>query len=109
MFSVSLSCKNFAADVDGDFAGEVAVGDGGGDFGDVAHLAGEVAGHEVDVVGEVFPGSGDAGDLGLTAEFAFGADFASDAGNFAGEGVELVHHGVDGVLSAREFRLSRRR
>ena len=40
----------------------------------------------------------DAGHLRLAAELAFGADFAGHAGDFAGEGVELVHHGVDGVL-----------
>ena len=53
--------ENFALHVDGDFAGEVAAGDGGGDFGDVADLAGEVAGHEVDVVGEIFPGAATPG------------------------------------------------
>ena len=100
-----MSCENFAADVDGDFAGEVAVGDGGGDFGDVSDLAGEVAGHEVDVVGEILPGAADAGDLGLAAEFAFGADFAGDAGDFAGEGVELVDHRVDGVFEFENFAL----
>ena len=100
-----MSCENFAADVHGDFAGKVAVGDGGGHFGDVADLAGEVAGHEVDVVGEVLPGAGHAGHLGLAAELAVGADFAGDAGDFAGEGVELIDHGVDGVLEFQDFAL----
>ena len=36
---------------------QVAVGDGGDDLGDAAHLAGEVAGHRVDVVGEILPGA----------------------------------------------------
>ena len=40
-----LELEDLALDVDGDLLGEVAVGDGGGDLGDVAHLAGEVAGH----------------------------------------------------------------
>ena len=97
--------QNFAAHVDGDFAREVATGDGRGDFGDVAHLAGQVAGHEVHVVGEVLPGSADAGHLRLAAEFAFGADFASHARYFAGERVELVHHGVDGVFELENFAL----
>ena len=65
--------------VDGDLPGEVAVGDGRGHLGDVAHLAGEVRGHRVDVVGEVLPGAGDAGHLGLAAELAFGADLARHA------------------------------
>ena len=60
--------------------------DGGGDLGDVADLGGQVAGHEVDVVGEVLPGAGDALDLGLAAEPALGADLAGDAGDLVGEG-----------------------
>src|SRR3712207_7093204 len=41
-----------------DLLGEVAHGDGRGHLGDVAHLAGEVGGHEVHVVGEILPGAG---------------------------------------------------
>ena len=40
-----LQLEDLALDVDGDLLGEVAVGDGGGDLGDVADLGGEVAGH----------------------------------------------------------------
>ena len=47
------------------------------DLGDVAHLGGEVAGQEVDVVGEVLPGAGDALHVGLAAQLAFGADLAA--------------------------------
>ena len=97
--------QDFAADVHGDFAGEVAGGDRRGDFRDVTNLSGEVAGHEVDVVGEVFPGATDTGYLRLTAEFSFGSHFAGDAGDFSGEGVELVHHGVDGVFEFENFAL----
>ena len=50
-----LQLEDLAADVDGDLLREVAVGDGGGDLGDVADLRGQVAGHRVDVVGEVLP------------------------------------------------------
>src|SRR6185503_6848238 len=32
---------------------QIAVGDGGDDLGDAAHLRGEVGGHEVDTFGEV--------------------------------------------------------
>ena len=41
------------------------------------------AGHEVDVVGQVLPGAGDALHLRLAAELAFGADFARHARHFA--------------------------
>src|SRR5437870_2920540 len=74
-----------------------------GDFGDVADLSGEIGRHEVDVVGQVFPGSGYALDFGLAAEFSFGTDFAGDAGDFGSKRGELVHHRVDGVLELENF------
>ena len=58
-----LQLKDLAAHVDGDLARQVAAGDGGRHLGDVADLAGQVAGHRVDAVGEVLPGAGDAGHL----------------------------------------------
>ena len=84
---------------------EVAVGHGGHDFHDAADLFGEVGGHEVDVVGEVLPGAAHAGHLRLAAELALGADFAGHARDFAGEGVELIDHRVDGVLQLQDFAL----
>src|SRR6185436_11580287 len=86
---------------------QVASRNGGRDFGDVAHLTGQVARHEVDVVGEVLPRAGDADDVGLAAELAFGADFACDARDFGGERVELVDHRVDGVLQLENLALDR--
>src|SRR5207244_2277637 len=83
--------------------GEVAVGDRGGHLGDVADLAGEVAGHRVDLVGEVLPRAAHAFHLGLAAELAFGADLAGDTGHLVGEGVELVDHRVDGVLELEDL------
>src|SRR5206468_2647200 len=64
---------------------------------------GEVGGHDVDVVGQFLPDAGDAGDLGLAAQFAFGADLAGHAGDFGGERVQLIDHGVDGVLELEDF------
>jgi hypothetical protein len=58
---VSFQLEDLAAHVDGDLLRQVAVGDGGRHRRDVSHLLGEVVGHEVDVVGEVLPRSGDAG------------------------------------------------
>ena len=97
--------ENFAVHVDRDLARQVAAGHGRRDFGDVTDLAGQVAGHEVHVVGEIFPRAGHAGHLRLSAEFAFGADFAGHARHFARERVELVDHGVDGVLQFENFAL----
>ena len=78
-----LQLEDLALHVDGDLLRQVAVGDRGRHLGDVAHLAGQVAGHQVDVVGQVLPGAGDAFDLRLAAELAFGADLAGDARHFA--------------------------
>ena len=83
---------------DGDLLGQVAVGDGRGDLGDVPHLAGQVAGHAVDAVGQVLPDAGHVADVGLAAQLALRADLAGDAGDLGGEAVELVDHRVDRVL-----------
>ena len=77
--------------------------DRGRHLGDVADLDVRFAGHEVDVVGQVLPGAGDALDLRLAAQLALGADFARDAGDFRGERAELVHHRVDDLGRAQEL------
>src|SRR5207253_7882146 len=79
----------------------------GGYLGDVPHLAGEVAGHEVDVVGEVLPGARYTLHLGLTAELAFGAHLAGHTGDLVGERGQLVDHDVDGVLQLQDLELGR--
>ncbi len=92
-----LELQDLAAHVDGDLARQVAFGDGGRDFGDVTHLGGEVAGHRVDACpSRSFHVPATPGTCGLAAELAVGADFARDARHFGGEGIELVHHRVDG-------------
>ncbi len=95
--------QNFTAHVHCNFARQIAVGDGGGDFGDVSHLASQIAGHEIDIVGEILPRAADAGNLRLAAEFAFGSHFASYAGHFPRECVELIHHRVDSVFEFENF------
>ena len=101
-----LELEELALDVGRDLLAEVAVGDRGRHLGDVAHLAGEVAGHHVDVVGEVLP---DAADLdrhgGRLTQLALGADLADDAGDLGDEQVELVDHRVDGVLELEHLAL----
>ena len=100
-----LQLQDFALDVDRNLSGRSPRAIGRGHFGDVADLAGEVGGHRVDVVGEVLPGTGDARHHGLSAELAFGSDFARHAGDFGREGVELIDHRVDGVLELENFAL----
>ena len=77
--------RDLALGLDGEVLLEVAVGDGGDDLDDAAHLLGQVGGHDVDGVGEVLPGAGDAGNLRLAAERAFGADLAGNARHLRGE------------------------
>src|SRR5439155_21425098 len=100
-----LQLQNFALHIDGDLLGEVAVSHGGRHLRDVAHLGGEVAGHGVHAVGQVLPSARYAFDLGLAAQLAFGAHLAGHAGDFRGEGAELIDHRVNGVLQLPEFAL----
>src|SRR3989440_12139602 len=95
--------EDLALDLDGDLLGEVAFLDRRGDLGDVAHLGGQVAGHEVHALGQVLPDAANAADLRLAAQLAFGADLARYPGDFGGKGVELVDHGVDGVLQLEDL------
>src|SRR5262249_37130845 len=78
----AFELEAFAFDVAGDLLCGTAVCDGRGNVGDVADLRRQVAGHRVDTVSQVLPGAGDALDLRLAAQLAFGADLARDAGNF---------------------------
>src|SRR5207245_1269989 len=98
-----LELQDLAPDVNRDLLGQVAAGYRGRDFGDVAHLAGEVAGHQVNVVGEIFPGARHADHVGLAAQLALGPHLARHPGHLGGEGVELVDHGVDGVLQLQDL------
>ena len=102
-----LELEDLALHLDGDLLGQVAAGDGGGHFGDVAHLAGQVGRHRVHIVGEVLPGAGDALHLGLAAELAFGAHLAGDAGHFRREAVQLLDHRVDDLADAQELAAQR--
>src|SRR6185503_18435656 len=93
-----LEFEDLALHVYCDLLRQIAVGHRRSNFRDVAHLTGEVAGHEVHAIGKVFPGTGHAAHIRLTAEFPFCSHFAGHARNFRGEAVKLIHHGVDGVL-----------
>ena len=99
----SLSCKISPRTSTVIFLGEIAVGDGDGDIGDVTDLGGQIAGHEVDAVGEILPGAGDSGHHGLTAKLSFGADLARDTGDLSGKGIQLFHHRIDHFGGAQEF------
>ena len=78
-----LQLEDLAAHIDGDLLREIAVGDGGGDIGNVADLRRQIAGHRVDAVGEILPRARNAAHVGLTAEFALRPDFARDTGHLS--------------------------
>src|SRR5262249_27323775 len=98
-----LQLENFAVDIDGDLARQIAAGDGGGDLGDVADLRREVGRHRADVVGVPLPDAAHAFCLGLAAELAVGADLAGHARYFRREGVELIDHGIERVLELEDL------
>src|SRR5207249_1493186 len=94
---------DFAFDVDRDLFGQIAVGDSRGNGGDVAHLVGQAGGHEIDVVGQVFPRAGQPTNVGLATEFSFGAYLAGHTRHFRREGAKLIDHRVDGVFEFENF------
>ncbi len=97
--------ENFALHVDGDLLGQVAIGHGGGHFGDVTDLTGEVSGHEVHVVGQVFPSSGDAFTSACPPSFpSVPTSRATRVTSEANE-LKLIDHRVDRVLQLENFAL----
>ena len=82
---------------------EVAVGDRGHDRRDAAHLLGEVARHDVHVVGQLAPRAGHAADFGLATEDALETDLARDARHLGCERAELIDHRVDRVLQLEQL------
>jgi len=101
---VVFEVRHFAAGVDLNRPREVALGYGGGDFRDRAHLRGEVRGEEVHVTGQVLPGARGARHVRLPAEAAFDTHFARDGGHLIGEDREGLRHVVDGVGKRRDPR-----
>ncbi len=98
-----LQLEQLAFHVDGDLAGEVAVGDGSRHRRDVANLAGQVRRHQVHVVRQLLPHAEHAANLGLAAELALHADVSRHARHLIGEGAQLVDHRVDDVLQIEEL------
>ena len=74
-----LQFEELAFDIDGDFLGQIAIRHCRRHRGNVAHLRGQVAGHQVNVFGKILPCAGDTFDGCLPAKFSFGSHFASYA------------------------------
>src|SRR5207244_3245764 len=94
---------NLAFRLQGQLAFQIAVGDRGDHACDAAHLVGQVAGHRVDVVCQVLPGSADTLDVGLSAQTAVGAYLTRHARHLFCESVQLVDHGVDRLLELEDL------
>ena len=102
---VVLERRHLARRLDGDRAGEVALGHGGRHVGDRAHLVGQVGGQLVHVVGQVAPQAGGAGHARLAAEAAFDADLAGHVGHLVAERRQRLDHEVDRLGERRDFAL----
>ncbi len=100
-----LELENLALRVNCDLLAQVTFGDCRGNLRDVPDLHGQVGRHAVDGDGQVFPHPGDAADVGLPAEAAFGADLAGHPGDLVGEGGQLVHHRVERLLELEHLAL----
>ena len=99
----SFCCKISPRDVYGDLFRKIAIGDRNRDFGDVANLRGKVRRHKVHAFGQVLPDARHFPNLCLTAQLAFGADFARHARHFRREDAQLFDHRVDDGRRAKEF------
>src|SRR5262249_23485790 len=98
-----LELEDLALHVDGDLLREVAGSDRLRHVGDVPDLRGQVAGHEVDAVGQVLPGAGDRTSVGQATEVSLRADLPRDPCHPGRERAELIDHRVDGVLQLKDL------
>src|SRR5205814_9043945 len=80
-----LELENLALHIDSDFSREIAICYRRSHIGDVAHLRGQVSGHGIHRVSQIFPSPRHAADNGLTTEFAFGTHLTGDTCYFGGE------------------------
>ena len=99
--------QNFSAYVHRNLARQIAAGHRRGHFRDVAHLARQVAGHQVHVVRQILPRSRDARHFRLAAQFSFGPYFARHARHFRREHAQLLNHRVHDVRQTQKFSLQR--
>ena len=97
--------QDLALSLNRDFLRKITLGHGGAHFGDVAHLAREVVGQLIDVVGEIFPGARNSFDLRLPAKFTFRAHLPRHPRHFCRKLIELIDHRVDDSPYLSKFTL----
>src|SRR5207302_11178398 len=71
-----LDLQNLPPDVHRNLLRQVTVGDRRGHLRHVTQLDGQIAGHRIDVIGQVLPRAGDTLDPGLPPELALSPDLA---------------------------------
>jgi hypothetical protein len=105
LIDVVLENRHFAERFDFDGPCEIALGNGGGDFGDGPHLRRQIGGKLVYVLRERLPRAGGAGHLGLAAELPFDADLAGHGRHLIGESGQRGDHTINGIRQGGDFAL----
>ena len=95
--------EDFPFHINRDLFRQIAGRDRSGDRGDVSHLAGQVAGHEINRIGQVLPRAGDAFHACLATKNSLGTHFARHTCYLRGEGAKLINHHVDRIFELKEF------
>jgi len=98
-----LQFGNFPFSLNGNFLGKVTFSHGRSHIGDLPNLRGQVGGHIVYVVRQVFPGSGHIGHFCLSAKDPFRTHFPCHPGHLIGKNVQGIHHLVDSVFQFGDF------
>jgi len=57
----------------------------------------------VHVIGQIFPSSANTFHIGLTTEATFSTDLFRNPSDLGSEGVQLIHHGINGVFQLENF------
>ena len=100
-----LQLQKLAFHIHHDFLRQVTPRYSRGHLGNVSHLLGEVLGHHINVIRQVFPDAGHAVDLGLAAERSFRTQLAGHARDFRRQRGQVVGHRVDVVLQLQKLTL----
>ena len=98
-----LELQNFAAYIDGNFFGKIAIGHRNRHVGNIAHLRGQITGHLIDRIGERFPYARYALHLCLATQLALSADLTRHAGHFRSEHREPLDHGIHHLRGTQEL------
>lgn len=81
-----LQIQNLSLGIDGNFLGQISLGNSLTDVCNVTDLGCQVRGHSVDIVRKLLPSAIDLLDFGLTTKLALCADLTSDSCDLGSEG-----------------------